>query len=129
VKLQAVQRTADLRGKIFRTAPDEFVVNIFVRNNEVIFFDCMRRIHTPPLWGETKGMYPETNSLHKQPYPGRSAAGLVDLFFFLLDVFFRPVEKKRFKAVIGKFKRFGAGGANKAARFVQGVFAATHAER
>ncbi|GHV88306.1 B12-binding domain-containing radical SAM protein [Spirochaetia bacterium] len=40
--------------------------------------DCMRRVHTPPLWGVIKGMDPETNTLPKQPYPGRSAAGLVD---------------------------------------------------
>jgi phosphoglucomutase len=43
-----------------------------------LFFDCMRRVHTPPLLGEKKGMYPETNTLPKQPYPVRSAAGLVD---------------------------------------------------
>ena len=41
--------------------------------------DCMRMVHTPPLWGVKKGMYPETNTLPKQPYPVRSAAGLVDL--------------------------------------------------
>jgi ATP-dependent helicase HrpB len=28
--------------------------------------DCMRRVHTPPCKGETKGMYPETNTLPKQ---------------------------------------------------------------
>ncbi|MDR2941384.1 MAG: hypothetical protein LBV17_02190, partial [Treponema sp.] len=41
-----------------------------------------------PLWGVSKnvpltryvGMYPETNTLPKQPYPVRSAAGLVDFF-------------------------------------------------
>ncbi|MDR0315536.1 MAG: UvrD-helicase domain-containing protein, partial [Treponema sp.] len=41
-------------------------------------FDCMRRVHTPSLRDETEGMYPETNTLPKQPYPVRSAAGLVD---------------------------------------------------
>ncbi|MDR2942849.1 MAG: hypothetical protein LBV17_09690 [Treponema sp.] len=48
--------------------------------------DCIRRVHTPPIWGVSKnvpltryvGMYPETNTLPKQPYPVRSAAGLVD---------------------------------------------------
>jgi beta-glucosidase len=39
----------------------------------------MRGVHTPPLWGETKGMYPETDSLPKQPYPVRFAVGLVDI--------------------------------------------------
>jgi hypothetical protein len=28
--------------------------------------DCMRRVHTPLLWGVKKGMYPETNTLPKQ---------------------------------------------------------------
>jgi len=41
-------------------------------------FDCMRRVHTSPSWGDTKGMYPETDTLPKQPHPVRSAAGLVD---------------------------------------------------
>jgi CheY-like chemotaxis protein len=41
--------------------------------------DCMRRVHTPPLWGVKKGMYPESNTSPKQPYPVRSAAGLVVL--------------------------------------------------
>ncbi|GHV10564.1 diaminopimelate epimerase [Spirochaetia bacterium] len=40
--------------------------------------DCLRRVHTPPLWGVIKGMDPETDTLPKQPYPIRSAAGLVD---------------------------------------------------
>jgi hypothetical protein len=47
--------------------------------------DCLRRVHTPraPLsageaCGGTEGMYPESNTLPKQPYPDRSAAGLVD---------------------------------------------------
>jgi hypothetical protein len=43
-------------------------------------FDCLRRVHTPAACGGTKGMYPESNTLPKQPYPDRSAAGLVDLF-------------------------------------------------
>jgi BirA family biotin operon repressor/biotin-[acetyl-CoA-carboxylase] ligase len=48
------------------------------------YADCMRRVHTQELatrgslWGETKGMNPETNTLPKQPYPDRSEAGLVD---------------------------------------------------
>ncbi|GHV11688.1 hypothetical protein FACS189491_03370 [Spirochaetia bacterium] len=41
--------------------------------------DCLRRVHTPPLWGVIKGVDPETDTLPKQPYPVRSAAGLVDL--------------------------------------------------
>jgi hypothetical protein len=47
-------------------------------------FDCLRRVHTQEPayagepWGETKGMYPESNTLPEQPYPDRSAAGLVD---------------------------------------------------
>ena len=40
--------------------------------------DCMRRVHTPPVRAKKKGMYPETNTLPKQPYPVRYAAGLVD---------------------------------------------------
>jgi ABC-type glycerol-3-phosphate transport system substrate-binding protein len=51
--------------------------------------DCMRRVHTKNplargnLWGVKKGMYPEAlYTLPKQPYPVRSAAGLVDLVFF-----------------------------------------------
>jgi hypothetical protein len=43
-----------------------------------VAFDCLRRVHTPAPWGETKGMYPESNTLPEQPYPDRSAAGLVD---------------------------------------------------
>jgi hypothetical protein len=35
--------------------------------------DCMRRVHTPPRRGVKKSMYPETNTLPKQPYPVRSA--------------------------------------------------------
>ncbi|GHV81789.1 hypothetical protein AGMMS49991_03470 [Spirochaetia bacterium] len=42
--------------------------------------DCMRRVHTPPLWGDIKGMDPETNTLLKQPYPGRSALNLTHNF-------------------------------------------------
>ena len=41
-------------------------------------FDCMRGVHTPPIWGVKRGMYPESNSLPEQPYPVCSAAGLVD---------------------------------------------------
>jgi hypothetical protein len=50
--------------------------------------DCLRRVHTqdPACAGEacggTKDMYPESNTLPKQPYPDRSAAGLVDYGFF-----------------------------------------------
>jgi DNA-binding LacI/PurR family transcriptional regulator len=39
--------------------------------------DCMRRVHTPPLCGVLKGMYPETNTLPEQHTRG-SAAGYVD---------------------------------------------------
>jgi protein phosphatase len=39
--------------------------------------DCIRRVYT-------KGMYPETNTLPKQPYV-RSAAGLVDSIFIATD--------------------------------------------
>jgi hypothetical protein len=46
--------------------------------------DSMRRVQTPPLWGDIKGMYPETDTLPKQPYPVRSAAGLVDCLSALL---------------------------------------------
>jgi hypothetical protein len=49
-----------------------------VLNFITLSVDCMRRVHTPPPWGDIKGMYPETNTLPKQPYPVRSAAGLVD---------------------------------------------------
>ena len=52
--------------------------------------DCMRRVHTQEpafrrgsLWGVIKGMDPETNTLPKQPYPVRSAAGLVDYESYL----------------------------------------------
>jgi hypothetical protein len=41
--------------------------------------DSMRRVHTPLLCSEKKGMYPDANTLPKQPYLVRSAAGLVDL--------------------------------------------------
>jgi hypothetical protein len=41
-------------------------------------FDCMRRVYTPPLWGIEKGIYPETNTLPKQPCTVRTAAKLVD---------------------------------------------------
>ncbi|GHV13189.1 hypothetical protein FACS189491_07740 [Spirochaetia bacterium] len=50
-------------------------------NGEQLFFylsDCLRRVHTPPLWGVINGVDPETDTLPKQPYPVRSAAGLVD---------------------------------------------------
>jgi hypothetical protein len=80
-----------------------------------IFLDCMRRVHTPPLWGVKKGMYPETNTLPKQPDPVRSAAGLVDYlagnfspreisqgidqkaaddFMLLLEMFLNPAKLK-----------------------------------
>ena len=45
---------------------------------DCINIDCLRRVHTPPLWGVIKGMDPETDTLPEQPYPDRSAAGLVD---------------------------------------------------
>jgi hypothetical protein len=57
-------------------------------NENFSHYDCMRRVHTQELatrgspWGETEGMYPETNTLPKQPYPDRSAAGLVDCFLY-----------------------------------------------
>jgi hypothetical protein len=41
--------------------------------------DCLRRVHTPAACGGTEGLYPESNTLSIQPYPVRSAAGLVDL--------------------------------------------------
>jgi hypothetical protein len=41
-------------------------------------FDSLRRVHTPAPWGGSKGMYPESNTLREQPYPVRSAVGLVD---------------------------------------------------
>jgi hypothetical protein len=41
--------------------------------------DSGRGFHTLPL-GAKKGMKPETDSSGEQPYPGRSAAGLVDFF-------------------------------------------------
>jgi predicted AAA+ superfamily ATPase len=50
--------------------------------NRHLSYDCMRRVHTPPRRGETKGMYPETNTLPKHPYPVRSATGLGDLYFY-----------------------------------------------
>jgi signal transduction histidine kinase/CheY-like chemotaxis protein len=49
--------------------------------------DCLRRVHTQEpacaeeACGGTKGMYPESNTLPKQPYPDRSAAGLVDFSY------------------------------------------------
>ena len=57
------------------------VINEDIREKlglEITGIDCLRRVHTPPLWGDKKGMNPETNTLPKQPYPDRSAAGLVD---------------------------------------------------
>ncbi|GHV95424.1 hypothetical protein AGMMS50293_17440 [Spirochaetia bacterium] len=60
------------------------------KGNEDHEIDCLRRVHTQEpatrgsLWGVKKGMYPETNTLPKQPYPVRSASpaqrvlGLVD---------------------------------------------------
>jgi tRNA dimethylallyltransferase len=49
----------------------------------LIRLDCMRRVHTPPPWGDIKGMYPEALCLTKTTIPRRtagsnSAAGLVD---------------------------------------------------
>ncbi|MCL2066383.1 MAG: radical SAM protein [Treponema sp.] len=72
--------------------------------------DCMRRVHqegnlrrscgsvevTPPLWGDIKGMNPEANTLPKQPYPVRSAAGLVD-FAGLLTFIAGEAEKSGIK--------------------------------
>jgi predicted TIM-barrel fold metal-dependent hydrolase len=43
----------------------------------VAALDCMRGVHTPPLGGETKGMYPETNTLPKQHTPSLQD-GVVD---------------------------------------------------
>jgi hypothetical protein len=56
------------------------------RERIIVAVDCMRRVHTQPatrdgLWGEKRGMYPESNTLPKQPYPDRSAAGMVDFLF------------------------------------------------
>ncbi|MDR0442744.1 MAG: zinc dependent phospholipase C family protein [Treponema sp.] len=62
-----------------RPAVSRRAINYMYPENLSSEIDCMRRVHTPPLWGETKGMNPETNTLPKQPYPVRSAAGLVDL--------------------------------------------------
>jgi len=37
-----------------------------------------RGFHIPSSWGDHKGMKPESNTFQEQPYPVRSAAGLVD---------------------------------------------------
>ena len=58
--------------------PENEVLEKALGKNYMKFIDCMRRVHTPPLWGVIKGMNPETNTLPKQPYPVRSATGLVD---------------------------------------------------
>jgi hypothetical protein len=44
---------------------------LLTTTRERIFsFDCLRRVHTPAPWGETKGMYPESNTLPEhQPRP------------------------------------------------------------
>ncbi len=44
------------------------------------FFDCMRRVHTPPLGAFKKGMYPESNTLPKTTYPA-ACGGDVDSQF------------------------------------------------
>ena len=44
---------------------------------ETAFAACFSAL--TPLWGDKKGMYPETNALPKQPYPARSSAAPVDL--------------------------------------------------
>ncbi|MDR1949381.1 MAG: hypothetical protein LBQ38_08315 [Spirochaetaceae bacterium] len=56
-------------------------VKSFPRNDSLL--DCLRRVHTPAACGGTKGMYPESNTLPKQPYPAEPKvralrAGLVD---------------------------------------------------
>jgi hypothetical protein len=56
----------------------DFGIGFYTTVNKEQAIDCLRRVHTPPLLGEIKGMYPETNTLPKQPYLVRSAAGLVD---------------------------------------------------
>ncbi|MDR1972188.1 MAG: hypothetical protein LBQ46_09740, partial [Treponema sp.] len=57
--------------------PIERSKNLLAQFDEVHRFDCLRRVHTPAACGGTKGMYPESNTLPKQPYPDRSAVGLV----------------------------------------------------
>ncbi|MDR1949681.1 MAG: hypothetical protein LBQ38_09830, partial [Spirochaetaceae bacterium] len=42
--------------------------------------DSWRGFHTPQLCCGYKGMKPESNTLREQPYPDRSAVGLVDVF-------------------------------------------------
>jgi len=58
--------------------------------------DCMRRVHTG-------GMYPETNTLPKQPYPVRSAAGLVDMYACACAAASLLVEAARTKDIAGAF--------------------------
>ena len=54
--------------------------NIFLGSLErMFFFYSWRGFNTPPLCGGHKGIKPETNTFKEQPYPDRSAAGLVDL--------------------------------------------------
>jgi signal peptidase II len=49
--------------------------------NDFRVIDCMRRVHTPPLWGVKKGMYPETNTLPKQ-HTSRLCREVVDFMNF-----------------------------------------------
>jgi hypothetical protein len=63
---------------------DEFSVKKLILAASLVYRqdDCLRRVHIPAPWGSTKGMYPESNTLLKQPYPVRSAVGLVDSLRF-----------------------------------------------
>jgi hypothetical protein len=42
-------------------------------------FDSLRRVHTPPPWGGTKGLDPESNTLQEQHTPS-ACGGVVDSY-------------------------------------------------
>ena len=69
----------------------------------IILFDCVRRVHTQELatrgylWGEKKGMNHETNTLPKQLYPVRSAAGHSTYLDYLSPYQFSIKPKASFK--------------------------------
>ena len=52
--------------------------------------DSWRGFHTPRLCRGYKGMKPESDTFREQPYPVRSAAGLVDFFALFCFRFFFP---------------------------------------
>ena len=66
--------------------------------------DSWRGFHTPPLWGGYKGMKPESNTFQEQPYPVRSAAGLVDFVDCILAGYAK-IEKAKIYTFDNKLKK------------------------